>query len=506
LHSIKGTGNSFGYKEIGEVAARGEHLAEHLLEVPVNATDDFFFQLSECLGQMEQCVTALQNPDTASGQLNHSPSFEVATDSVPEPQTNSNRLIYICDDDPLQAEYLGEQLRCFGYQAVLFDDTKTFRIAVLNKQPAAVIMDIMFPDDDSAGTKVLIELRANHGVRFPAVFISGRSDFDARLHAIRAGGEAYFPKPVKAMDMATALDLLTQQTKPEPFRVLVVDDESEIGQYHRLILDHAGIVTRLEHEPEDVLKAVSEFQPDLVLMDMYMPKCSGHEVAKLIRQIPDFVSLPIVFLSSETDRQKQFSAMNVGAEGFLTKPILPENLVTEVALRAERMRTLRALMAHDSLTGLYNHTTTTQLLENAIVSARRQNSPLSFAMIDLDHFKLINDTYGHPVGDQVLLALARVLQQRLRNSDLVGRYGGEEFAVILIDLTQDKALQIMDQLRQDFSKVVFTAGDAKFSCTFSCGVASFPQLDDMETLREAADKAMYQAKHAGRNRVVAYAK
>jgi diguanylate cyclase (GGDEF)-like protein len=88
----------------------------------------------------------------------------------------------------------------------------------------------------------------------------------------------------------------------------------------------------------------------------------------------------------------------------------------------------------------------------------------------------------------------------------VGRYGGEEFAVILIDLTQDKALQIMDQLRQDFSKVVFTAGDAKFSCTFSCGVASFPQLDDMETLREAADKAMYQAKHEGRNRVVAYAK
>lgn len=506
LHSIKGTGTSFGYKEIGAVAAQGEHLAERLLEVSPDIPPDLLHELNECLNNMARSITALQHPDATPGQNAPPPSFELPTDFISTPSDNSSRLIYICDDDPLQAEYLGEQLRCFGYQAVLFDDTETFRVAVLNKQPAAVIMDIMFPHDVSAGTKVLTGLRANHGVLFPAIFISGRSDFNARLHAIRAGGEAYFPKPIKAMDMVLALDSLTRQTKPEPFRVLVVDDELEIGQYHRLILESAGIVIQLEHEPENVLGVVSEFKPDLVLLDMYMPKCSGREVAKLIRQIPSFISLPIVFLSSETDAKKQFSAMDVGAEGFLTKPILPETLVTEVVLRAERMRTLRSLMAHDSLTGLFNHTTTTQMLENAIATARRQNTPLSFAMIDLDHFKLVNDTYGHPVGDQVLLAVARVLQQRLRNSDLVGRYGGEEFAVILSDVAQEKAEQIMNQLREDFSKVVFTADDAKFSCTFSCGVASFPQLENMETLREAADKAMYQAKHAGRNRVVAYAK
>jgi len=196
--------------------------------------------------------------------------------------------------------------------------------------------------------------------------------------------------------------------------------------------------------------------------------------------------------------------MRVGAEGFITKPIQPDNLVSEVVLRAERMRTLRALMARDSLTGLFNHTTTTQLLDNALVAARRQGSQLSFAMIDVDRFKQVNDTYGHPVGDQVLLALARVLQQRLRTSDLVGRYGGEEFAVILNDVSPEKSTQIMEQLREDFSRLVFNAGDARFSCSFSCGVASFPQLVDLESLREAADKALYQAKHAGRNRVVAY--
>jgi len=504
LHSIKGTGNSFGFKDLGAVAAQGEHLAGQLLETPVTVTPAFWLDLDECLSNMGLCIEVLQDVGAAPSQGDKTPSFEIPPESGPQPEESNDKLVYVCEDEPLQAAYLGEQLRCFGYQAVLFNNTADFRQAVLQQQPAAAIMDIMFPEGDSAGANVLVDLRSNHGKLFPTVFISGRRDFNARLCAIRAGGEAYFAKPVKAMDLVVALDLLTRQSEPEPFRVLLVDDEPEIAQYHSLILENAGMVTQVAYEPESVLDVVSEFRPDLVLMDMYMPKCSGREAAKLIRQIPDFVGLPIVFLSSETDTKKQFSAMTVGAEGFLTKPIQPKDLVTEVALRAERMRTLRSLMARDSLTGLFNHTTTTQLLDNAIIAARRQDSPLSFAMIDLDRFKSVNDSYGHPVGDQVLLALARVLQQRLRNSDLVGRYGGEEFAVILNDASLEKAMQIMEQLREDFSKVVFNVGDTKFSCTFSCGVASFPHLDDMETLREAADKALYQAKHAGRNRVVAY--
>ncbi len=504
LHSIKGTGNSFGFKDLGAAAAQGEHLAGKLLENPVSVTPEFWLDLNECLSNMALCIEVLQDFGAAPSQGDRTATFEMPLDAGAVQEESNDKLIYVCEDESLQAEHLGEQLRCFGYQAVLFNNTEDFRRAVLEEQPAAAIMDIMFPEGDSAGANVLIDLRNNHGKLFPTVFISGRRDFNARLRAIRAGGEAYFPKPVKAMDLVVTLDLLTRQSEPEPFRVLVVDDEPEIAQYHSLILENAGMATQVVHDPECVLDVVGEFRPDLVLMDMYMPKCSGREAAKLIRQIPDFVGLPIVFLSSETDTKKQFSAMTVGAEGFLTKPIQPEDLVTEVALRAERMRTLRALMARDSLTGLFNHTTTTQLLENSLTAARRQDGQLSFAMIDLDRFKAVNDTYGHPTGDQVLLALARVLQQRLRNSDLVGRYGGEEFAVILNDASLEKAKQIMEHLREDFSKVVFNVGDAKFSCTFSCGVASFPHAGDAENIREAADKALYQAKHAGRNRVVAY--
>ena len=195
-------------------------------------------------------------------------------------------------------------------------------------------------------------------------------------------------------------------------------------------------------------------------MDMYMPGCSGRELSRVIRQIPQFVSLPIVFLSSETDKTVQVSAMRVGADGFLTKPILPEDLVTAVAVRAERTRVLRSLMMRDGLTGLLNHTTLSQFLETALATAHRHDGWLCFAMLDVDHFKKVTYTYGHPAGDQVLVALARLLKQRLRTSDMIGRYGGEEFAAVLQDVSLDEALRIMDQIRRDFAALVFKVGDA----------------------------------------------
>lgn len=505
LHNTKGTAASFGFLELSALAAKAEEFTKAILEKPGSLTKDSWQQLNECLADMERMLE--QSPlqtDNTLGQ-NEQLIFEMPSPPPPENRISNERLIYICDDEILSAEQLSTQLQCFGYQTVLFDNTADLRDAVLKKQPDAVIMDIIFPEGNSEGTKVLSDLREKHGIRFPAIFVSARRDFDARLRAIQAGGEAYFPKPVSALELVASLDLLTRHSEPESFRVLVVDDEPEIAQYHALILENAGMVTRTTDVLETVLDVVGEFKPDLVLMDMYMPRCSGYDMAKLIRQVPDYVGLPIVFLSSETDRKKQFSAMRVGVEGFLTKPIDPEYLVTSVALRAERMRVLRSLMMRDSLTGLFNHTAIAQFLDSAIGRARRQNHSVCFAMIDVDRFKSINDSYGHPVGDQVLLALARVLQQRLRDTDLVGRYGGEEFAVIMHDVMLEKAEQTMQQLREDFSKVLFHSGDVDFFCTFSCGVAAFPQLRCVETLIEAADKAMYQAKHSGRNRVVIYA-
>ncbi len=499
LHSIKGTGNSFGFKDLGAIAGRGEHLAGKLLDNPGEATPAFWDELGEVLANINMGAEVIAELGSDLTQEKAVPQFELPkVDNEVDP---GGRLIYVCDDEPLQLQQIATQLRCFGYITVTFDDPAELATAVKAKRPSAIILDIRFPNGVS-GTDALIALNQEIDHPVPTIFLSGREDFQARLAAVQAGGNAYFIKPALPLELVAMLDDLTVQKKPEPYRVLVVDDEPEIASYHSLILQEARMITYQVHQPERVLEVLQEFRPDLVLMDMYMPACTGRDLAQLIRQVPDYVGLPIVYLSSETDRTKQFSAMKVGAEGFLTKPIQPEDLVTAVAIRAERMRTLRTLMARDSLTGLYNHTTTTQLLDSALCTATRQETPLCFVMIDVDRFKSVNDTYGHPVGDQVLLALARVLQQRLRNSDIVGRYGGEEFAVILNEIEMGRAFQIIDQLREDFSKVRFHANNIEFSCTFSAGIAAFPQYKRLEILREAADRALYHAKEQGRNRVV----
>jgi len=137
-----------------------------------------------------------------------------------------------------------------------------------------------------------------------------------------------------------------------------------------------------------------EFTPDLILIDLYMPECNGTDLAKVIRQLDAFVSIPIVFLSAESNLDKQLFAMGLGGDDFLTKPIQSQHLISSVTSRIRRSRMLRSFMVRDSLTGLLNHTAIKDLLDGEVAGAIRQKKPLSFAMIDIDHFKQINDSYG----------------------------------------------------------------------------------------------------------------
>jgi diguanylate cyclase (GGDEF)-like protein len=169
-----------------------------------------------------------------------------------------------------------------------------------------------------------------------------------------------------------------------------------------------------------------------------------------------------------------------------------------------RSRVLRSFMVRDSLTGLLNHTTIKAQLDVQLARVKRLGGKLAFAMLDIDHFKSVNDTYGHPTGDRVIRSLSRLLQQRLRTSDVVGRYGGEEFAVIFNDTDGATAVKVLDEIRHDFGLIRHRHEKGEFSVTISAGVSGFPAIDDPAVMNEAADKALYEAKHGGRNRVVLF--
>jgi diguanylate cyclase (GGDEF)-like protein len=249
------------------------------------------------------------------------------------------------------------------------------------------------------------------------------------------------------------------------------------------------------------LDALADASPELILLDMNMPGASGQELARVIRQQDTYLSIPIVFLSAESDVGRQREAMSMGGDEFLQKPIEPEHLISAVRSRIIRYRALRALMVRDSLTGLLNHTSYKERLRAEVARAKRLSKVLTVGLIDIDHFKNVNDSHGHPAGDRVIRNLSRLLKQRLRGADVIGRYGGEEFALVLVDTAVEAAAGVVNSIRESFATLEQQAGETSFRCAFSAGLAQSPPHMDAESLIQAADEALYQSKRDGRNRV-----
>jgi len=326
-------------------------------------------------------------------------------------------------------------------------------------------------------------------------------DFESQQLALAAGCDACVATGTQHAAIMARIVKLCSNEEEAPYKVLVVEDSKTAGALIRRTLSEAGMESLAITRPQDVLTALASFQPDLVLMDMYMPGCTGVEVTRVIRQHAEFLSTPVVYLSGDSNVALQVDALRLGGDHFLTKPFNPVILNAVVKSKIDRYRTLRRTMLHDSLTGLLNHTTSKQQLQSAINAARLDGSGLCVAMVDIDHFKSVNDTYGHPMGDHVIRSLSWLLKQRVRKTDAVGRYGGEEFVVILPGSQAEQAHAVLDRIRGDFSRIRHPVDDGWFSSNFSGGIAQWNADLDSEALLKRADEALYQAKRGGRNRV-----
>jgi len=414
----------------------------------------------------------------------------------------SDRLIYLVHDNTIVARDLMEQLKYFGYEVVVISELALLQKFIDRRIPAAVIMDLGSPAGILAGMAELARLRKVNQPRFATIFISTRGDFGTRLAAIQAGADSYFCKPIDMMALVDRLDALIAYDEVQPYRVLIIEGNAESAECHAATLHDAGMEVRVLYKLTDLLHTLNVYRPELILMNVHMPGCEGIDLAKLIRSETTYVDLPIVFLSDDGDIEAQLNAIESGADDFLMKSIAPAHLVSALSGRAKRYRDLRSLILRDSLTGLLNHSAVKEQLTREVFRSRRDSAPMALAMIDIDHFKRINDTYGHQVGDQVIRALARQLQQRLRRSDVIGRYGGEEFAVILPRTTAVIAVDVLDQIREAFAAIRHYTGQKDFTATFSAGIAEISPDMDAETLFRNADAVLYRAKNGGRNCVV----
>jgi diguanylate cyclase (GGDEF)-like protein len=432
----------------------------------------------------------------AGSQVSPSTSGTLALSDVEQP--HQQIFLLTCDQD--LADDVTIQLGYYGYTVRTFTQTHDLNAVLQQTRPTAMIVDISVDDRDVASLR--LDLLLVHEESIPLIVVALDDDLDARLQAVRAGGMAFFAKPISVDGLIDTLDTVTMRRKPEPYHILIIDNEPMVARTYGMVLGRAGMITREVTDPLRTLAELTEFNPDLILMDLYMPGCTGVELAALLRQHPALVSIPIVFVSGETDPGRQFAAMHSGGDDVLTKPVLPKHLVSAVTSRVNRARVLRSFMTRDHLTGLLNHTRLREQLAIEVRRAQRYQRPLTLAMIDIDHFKAVNDTYGHPAGDRVIKSLARLLHQRLRITDVIGRYGGEEFAVILPDTEAHAAMQVLDELRANFARIQHQVAGGPVSVTLSCGLASFPAYREAAALIHAADQALYCAKRSGRNCVV----
>jgi len=409
--------------------------------------------------------------------------------------------IYVMLQDHERAERLAKQLEFFGLSALSLDSIAAFHATMAERYPAAIVMDVDFC---GPGEGLILAAKVQDGLeqKLPLLFFSqNETDTPTRLAAVRAGGQEFLTGTLDASSLLEKIEVLTCVAQYEPYKVLIIDDSRAQATHTERLLNSAGIITRTLIDPIQTMAELAEFQPDLIILDMYMPGCTGTELAKVIRHNDRYVSVPIIYLSAEDDLDKQLDAMSEGGDDFLTKPIKPRHLITTVRNRAARARSLKARMVRDSLTGLYNHTHILQLLEDCSFRARREGKPLSFAMLDIDHFKRVNDSHGHPMGDRVIKSLALFLKQRLRKTDYIGRYGGEEFAIVMPDTDLHNAHRVLDEIRQRFAEIHYPAQPVDLSCTFSAGVMELYEGADSLMLASLADDALYQAKDAGRNQV-----
>ena len=300
--------------------------------------------------------------------------------------------------------------------------------------------------------------------------------------------------------------------------VLAVDDDPNILKLYQRRLRRYGYDVRTVLNAEEAEIAIGERLPDMILLDVFLPHTSGLEYLTQLRQNPRTKTLPIILVSGSDDTEHVVRGLDEGANDYVVKPFQMEVLLarmqTQLRLASlvkkleSQTEALSKLAAYDELTGVYNRRSLFKALESEISRSARYSYPLSVMMLDLDHFKKINDDHGHAAGDAVLRRFALVVGETLRKIDVLCRYGGEEFCAILPETSISAAIKVAERVREAIERDSITFEDVELSITVSIGITAVTPLRGAEPdhLLSEADKALYDAKTSGRNRVEVFSR
>jgi diguanylate cyclase (GGDEF)-like protein len=494
-HKIKGTGGSLGFRQVAEAMSFIENAAITMREKHPDEQKLVWSEVERKLLDAQQ-----------AGEQEAKELAQVVSDkdAVETAQSPSMARILVVDNDiefldiveKLGKERLVEIIRASSYNEAMDR-------ACLLPLDAALINVV--PEEPDESFRLARELRGLPSYdTLPLAFISGSALIKDRVEAAHAGASLYLDKPLESDSLEKAVQHLVAIRQGGRPRVLVVDDDEFFASTVALTLRNEGMIVRILLDPAKILDTMQEFPPDMLLLDVMMPGVNGFEVCRMLRQVPRWQDLPIIFLTGQTGVDARVEAFRSGGDDYLPKPVVNEELLTRVKVRLDRSRLLKERSDKDTISGLLLRRAFSEQLSGMIAEAQRTGLKFTICLLDVDNFKKVNDTYGHLAGDRVLAGLGQLLARRFRVDDLRGRWGGEEFILAFRREAKETMQAAVTRVLIEFRETIFTGDHGEqFHVSFSGGLASFP--DDgvsVYELLKTADRRLYYAKHTGRNQVV----
>lgn len=493
-HKLVGTAGSYGYEAFAMMMRTIEQAA-----IEISKTDDK--QAIEDL--WKAIMDALDAGRIAADEIAASISdADLKSDEGPKTTGPVFARVLVVDEDEAfldVVEHLGRQSNVAIIKAP--SEGLAMNAALMHQLDAAII-DVK-EDSQEKAFKLAIDLRSLPGYdTLPLAFLSAEK-MRPSVEAAHVGASLHLDKPLDANALEAAVRHLVAIRQGGRPKVMVVDDDPDFTAKIAFDLRNDNLLVRTVHDPLKVLEALQEFPPDVMLLDVMMPGMNGFQVCQMLRGMPRWRDLPIIFITAEIHIEARVKAFTSGADDYLPKPVVTEELLARVRVRLEKSRLLKERSDKDTITGLLLRRAFVEQFNGMLADCERNNSVMSVCLMDVDHFKKVNDTYGHIAGDSVLSGFGQLLLRRFRVDDLRGRWGGEEFIIAFRREDKQTMCAAINRVQDEFSKITFESEDNRqFNVSFSGGIASYP--DDGATLHEllsVADKRLYNAKHAGRRRI-----
>jgi diguanylate cyclase (GGDEF)-like protein len=522
-HNLKGTAASCGFGILGESAGSLEKALGAIKEGKLGHYDVAWEEIDLILKLVFTNANAIaENPaskvdkrafatiESVDARSLTLPPQSSGPEALPEDNfdtfdmSSAVRVLVVSKEAPASFRKFRPEAKIQAVQVICCQE-KDEAIAIAQKLSLdAVLIDI---DTAQPGPSLNLarELRSlpNYD-SLPVAFLSTSKQQKYIEDSTHAGASLMLEMPFAPNILDDAIDYLVNARQGGRPRILLMDDDLEFSQTVAATLGQEGMLVRTIEEPGDIMQTLHDYRPDLVLLNIIMPLVSGYDICRMIRQNSHYQDLPILFLTSQTGLETRLAAFEAGGDDYLPKPVARVELLTRVKVRLERARLLKERSNKDILTGLLIRRAFMEELADMAEESQRNELIFSLALIDLDYFKKVNDTYGHLAGDKVLAQFGYLLRKRFRVEDVRGRWGGEEFIVAFRHIQKDTARGALQRALEELRLVSFSGDHGEsFGITFSAGLVSYPDDGrEIETLIKIADKRLYRAKELGRNRLV----